>query len=161
MALLETGRKVILINEAVLALPRETLALEEGATVFVAGRSLVQMTLAELTLPDAQMVLTDFRQSASLSALNSTLQAAGGLDRLILAADGDESDAVFSLMCAVLTFRPALRRRRGGRIDLILEDGRAVGSLVEFLQRIGGTLDLDGISTELRICERKVVPAVA
>ncbi|MDP3197423.1 hypothetical protein [Tabrizicola sp.] len=160
MALLETGRKVILINDAVLGLPRETLALDQDARVFVAGRSLVQMTLAELAVPDAQMILTDFRQSASLSALNSTLQAAGGLDRLVLAANGDESETVFSLMCAVLTFRPALRRRRG-RIDLILEDGRAVGSLVEFLQRIGGTLDLDGISTELRISDVRAVPAVA
>ncbi|WP_374429407.1 hypothetical protein [Tabrizicola sp.] len=157
----EAGRNVILINAAVLSLPRETITLDEAATVFVAGRSVVQMTLAELALPDAHMVLTDFSQSASLSALNATLQAAGGLDRLILAADGEESEAVFSLMCAVLTFRPALRRRRGGRIELILEDGRAVPSLVEFLQRIGGTLDLDGIATELRITERRIVPAVA
>lgn len=160
MASLEAGRKVILINDAVLGLPRETLALDQGATVFVAGRSLVQMTLAELAVPDARAILTDFRQSASLSALNSTLQAAGGLDRLILAVDGDDSETVFSLMCAVLTFRSALRRRRG-RIDLILSDGRAVGSLVEFLQRIGGTLDLDGISTELRIREARAVRAVA
>ena len=89
------------------------------------------------------------------------METAGGLDRLVLAADGEESEAVFSLMCAVLTFRPALRRRRGGQIELILEDGRAVGSLVEFLQRLGGTLDLDGISTELRITERRPIPAVA
>lgn len=161
MASLQHGPKVILINDAVLSLPRETLSLDEDATVFVAGRSLVQMTLAELALPEAHVVLTDFSQSASLSALNATLQAAGGLDRLVLAADGEESEAVFSLMCAVLTFRPALRRRRGGQIELILEDGRAVGSLVEFLQRIGGTLDLDGISTELRITERRPIPAVA
>ena len=161
MTSLEAGNKVILINAAVLSLPRETITLDDEATVFVAGRSLVQMTLAELALPQAQMVLTDFSQSASLSALNATLQAAGGLDRLILAADGEESEAVFSLMCAVLTFRPALRRRRGGKIELILEDGRAVPSLVEFLQRIGGTLDLDGISTELRICDRRSIPAVA
>jgi hypothetical protein len=161
MTSLEAGNKVILINAAVLSLPRETITLDDEATVFVAGRSLVQMTLAELALPQAQMVLTDFSQSASLSALNATLQAAGGLDRLILAADGEESEAVFSLMCAVLTFRPALRRRRGGKIELILEDGRAVPSLVEFLQRIGGTLDLDGIETELRITERRIVPAVA
>ncbi|MDZ4087532.1 MAG: hypothetical protein U1E69_12125 [Tabrizicola sp.] len=160
MATVESGRKVILINDAVLALPRETLALDPGARVFVAGRSVVQMTLAELAVPDAQMILTDFRQSASLGALNSTLQAAGGLDRLILAADGDESETVFSIMCAVLTFRSALRRRRG-RIDLILQDGRAVGSLVEFLQRIGGTLDLDGISTELRVSAARAIRAVA
>jgi hypothetical protein len=54
-----------------------------------------------------------------------------------------------------------LRRRRRARIDLILEDGQAVRSMVEFLKRIGGTLDLDGIATELRICERRSLPAVA
>lgn len=161
MTALQTGRDVVLINDAVLGLPRETLSLENGATIFVAGRSLVQMTLAELALPGAQMIWTDFRQSASLGALNATLQAAGGLDRLILAADGAQSEAVFSLMCAVLTFRPALRRRRGGRIDLILEQGQAVGSMVQFLQRIGGTLDMDGITTELRISERRTLPAAA
>ena len=161
MASVTSGQQVILINDAVLNLPRETLALDADAVIFVAGRSLVQMTLAELALPGAQMIWTDFRQSASLSALNATLQAAGGVDRLILAADGAESEAVFSLMCAVLTFRPALRRRRDARIELILEDGQAVGSMVEFLKRIGGTLDLDGISTELRICDRRPVQAVA
>jgi hypothetical protein len=161
MASGERGRSVILINDAVLGLPRETLSLEDGARVFVAGRSLVQMTLAELALPGAQMIWTDFRHSASLSALHATLQSAGGLDRLILAADGAKSEAVFSLMCAVLTFRPALRRRRSARIELILEDGQAVSSMVQFLQRIGGTLDLDGISTELRICDRRSIPAVA
>lgn len=161
MASVESGREVILINDTVLGLPPETLSLNEGAKVFVAGRSLVQMTLAELALPGAQMIWTDFRHSASLAALNAKLQAAGGLNRLILAADGAQSEAVFSLMCAVLTFRSSLRRRRGARIDLILEDGQAVGSMVEFLKRIGGTLDLDGIATELRICERRSLPAVA
>lgn len=154
-------RMVILVNDEVLGLPPEDLGLDDGARVFVAGRSLVQMTLAELALPGAEMIWTDFRQSASLSALHSTLQAAGGLDRLILAADGAKSEAVFSLMCAVLTFRPALRRRRGAKIELILADGQAVTSMVEFLKRIGATLELDGISTELRIYDRRTVPAVA
>lgn len=161
MGLKETGRKVILINDEALSLPPEALSLDEGARVFVAGRSLVQMTLAELALPGAQMIWTDFRQSASLSALHATLQGAGGLDRLILAADGAKSEAVFSLMCAVLTFRPALRRRRDTRIELVLEAGQAVTSMIQFLQRIGGTLDMDGISVELRIRERREVPAAA
>lgn len=161
MASKEAGRNVILINDEALGLPPEALGLDEGARVFVAGRSLVQMTLAELALPGAQMIWTDFRQSASLSALHATLQAAGGLDRLILAADGAKSEAVFSLMCAVLTFRPTLRRRRGSRIELILEAGQAVGSMVQFLQRIGGTLELDGVSVELRIRERRTVRAAA
>lgn len=161
MAPKEAGRKVILINDEVLGLPPEDLALAEGARVFVAGRSLVQLTLAELALPGAQMIWTDFRQSASLSALHATLQGAGGLDRLVLAADGAKSEAVFSLMCAVLTFLPALRRRRGSRIELVLESGQAVTSLVQFLQRIEASLAGDGISVELRIRERRSVRAVA
>lgn len=150
----DLGAKVILINEEALALSPGMLVLDEGARVFVAGRSLVRMTLAELALPGAQMIWTDFRQSASLCALHTTLMGAGGLDRLILAADGAESDAVFSLMCAVLTFRPALRRRRNARIELVLDAGQAVSSMVQFLQRIAVTLELDGISVELKIRER-------
>lgn len=150
----ELGAKVILINDAALGLSPETVALDDGARIIVAGRSLVQMTLAELALPGAQMIWTDFRQSASLCALHTTLMGAGGLDRLILAADGAESEAVFSLMCAVLTFRPSLRRRRNARIELILEAGPAVSSMVQFLQRIAVTLELDGISVELKIRDR-------
>jgi hypothetical protein len=161
MALKEAGRKITLVNDEVLGLPPEALALDDGARVFVAGRSLVQMTLAELALPGAQMIWTDFRQSASLSALHATLQEAGGLDRLVLAADGSKSEAVFSLMCAVLTFLPALRRRRGSRIQLVLEAGQAVDALVQFLKRIQSTLAKDGISVELRIRERPSIRAVA
>ncbi|HLQ18059.1 MAG TPA: hypothetical protein VK146_03685 [Tabrizicola sp.] len=161
MASNKTVRQVILINEDVLGLPPGEFTLEEGARVFVAGRSLVQMTLAELALPGAQMIWTDFRQSASLSALHATLQSAGGLDRLLLAADGAKSEAVFSLMCAVLTFMPALRRRRGSRVEMVLESGQAVGSMVQFLQRIERKLASDGIMIELRIRERRTAPAVA
>ena len=153
--------KVILINDEVLGLPPEDLALEDGARVFVAGRSLVQMTLAERALPGAQMIWTDFRQSASLSALHATLQGAGGLDRLVLAADGEKSEAMFSVMCAVLTFLPTLRSRRGGRIELVVQAGQAVTSLVQFLQRIGASLARDGIAVELRIRERRTLPAAA
>jgi hypothetical protein len=157
----DAEREVILINDVALSLPPEALSLDTAARVFVAGRSLVQMTLAELAIPGAQMIWTDFRQSASLSALHARLQAEGGLDRLVLAADGAQSEAVFSLMCAVLTFRPTLRRRRGARIELILDEGQAVASMVQFLQRLGGTLDLDGIMVELRIRERRSIRAVA
>ena len=155
------GPKNILVNDEVLGLLPEALTLDDGARVFVAGRSFVQMTLAELALPGAEMIWTDFRQSASLSALHATLQAAGGLDRLVLAADGARSEAVFSVMCAVLTFRPALRRRKGARIQLVLEAGQAVDSLVQFLGRIEDTLVRDGISVELRIRERRMVRVVA
>lgn len=41
MASVESGREVILINDTVLGLPPEALSLDEGAKVFVAGRSLV------------------------------------------------------------------------------------------------------------------------
>lgn len=71
-------RMMILMNEEALSLASVTMGLPEGAKVFVAGRSLVQMTLAELALPGAEMIWTDFRQSASLSALHGTVQAAGG-----------------------------------------------------------------------------------
>jgi hypothetical protein len=152
---------IILINDAVLGLPPEDVGLDTGARVFVAGRSLVQMTLAELALPEAHMIWTDFRQSSSLSALHATVQGAGGLDRLVLASDGEKSEGVFSLMCAVLTFLPALRRRRGAQIELVVDAGQAVRSLVEFLQRIGSSLARDGISVELRIRERRAARAVA
>lgn len=161
MSAMEAGRKVILINDDALRLPAGTLELDDGARVYVAGRSLVQLTLAELALPGAEMIWTDFRQSASLCALHATLQAAGGLDRLMLAADADRSEAVFSLMCAVLTFRPALRRRRGARVELILEAGQAVSSMVQFLERIGTTLDMDDVSVELRIRDRRTARAAA
>jgi hypothetical protein len=157
----DEAREVILLNEEVLALPPDTVRFPAAARVFVAGRSLVQMTLAELSLPGAQMIWTDFRQSASLTALHGRLQAAGGLDRLLLAADGEKSEAVFSLMCAILTFRPALRRRRGARIDLVLQAGQAVSSMVQFLERIGGTLDLDGIRVELIVRDRRIAPTAA
>lgn len=148
---------LILMNEEALAL--ETMDLPEGARVFVAGRSLVQMTVAELALPGAEMIWTDFRQSASLSALHTTVQAAGGLDRLVLAGDGGKSEAMFSLMCAVLTFLPALRRRRGSRIELVVGAGPAVLSLVTFLERIEPRLARQGIMVSLRVREERSVRA--
>jgi hypothetical protein len=154
-------RMLILMNEEALSLASETVNLPDGAKVYVAGRSLVQMTLAELALPGAEMIWTDFRQSASLSALHATVQAAGGLDRLVLAGDGHKSEAMFSLMCAVLTFLPALRRRRGSQITLIVSAGPAVASLTTFLRRIEPRLAGQGITVCLRIGEERVVRARA
>lgn len=154
-------RMLILMNEDALSQVSETVSLPEGAKVYVAGRSLVQMTLAELALPGAEMIWTDFRQSASLSALHSTVQAAGGLDRLVLAGDGRKSEAMFSLMCAVLTFLPALRRRRGSQIALVVEEGAAVTSLTAFLERIEPRLASQGITVSLRIREVRPVRARA
>lgn len=157
----ECGQMLVLINEDALGLPPDALDLPDAAQVMVAGRSLVQMTLAELALPGAQMIWTDFRQSASLSALHATLQRAGGLDRLILATDGDKSEAVFSIMCAVLTFLPALRRRPQARVLLMLEGGQAVGSLVEFIRRIEPRIARDGIQVEVQIRDRRRLRTVA
>lgn len=154
-------RMLILMNEEALSLASETMGLPEGSKVFVAGRSLVQMTLAELALPGAEMIWTDFRQSASLSALHTTVQAAGGLDRLVLAGDGRKSEAMFSLMCAVLTFLPALRRRKGARIELLVGAGAAVQSLVTFLKRIEPRLAAQGILVSVSVREERSVGAKA
>jgi hypothetical protein len=152
-------RMMILMNEEALSLASLTVGLPNEAKVFVAGRSLVQMTLAELALPGAEMIWTDFRQSASLSALHATVQAAGGLDRLVLAGDGRKSEAMFSLMCAVLTFLPALRRRRESRIELVVGAGAAVQSLVTFLQRIEPRLARQGISVSVEVRDERTVRA--
>lgn len=154
-------RMLILMNEEALSLASETMGLPEGSKVFVAGRSLVQMTLAELALPGAEMIWTDFRQSASLSALHATVQAEGGLDRLVLAGDGRKSEAMFSLMCAVLTFLPALRRRKGARIELLVGAGAAVQSLVTFLKRIEPRLATQGILVSVSVREERSVGAKA
>lgn len=154
-------RMLILMNEEALSLASLTLDLPKKAKVFVAGRSLVQMTLAELALPGAEMIWTDFRQSASLSALHTTVQAAGGLDRLVLAGDGRKSEAMFSLMCAVLTFLPALRRRRGSKIELVVAAGPAVASLVTFLTRIEPSLAAQGILVSMNLREERSVGAKA
>ena len=161
MTTAKPDRMLILMNEEALSLASETMGLPEGSKVFVAGRSLVQMTLAELALPGAEMIWTDFRQSASLSALHTTVQAAGGLDRLVLAGDGRKSEAMFSLMCAVLTFLPALRRRKGARIELLVGAGAAVQSLVTFMKRIEPRLAAQGILVSVSVREERSVGAKA
>lgn len=157
MKTVKPDRMMILMNEEALSLASVTMGLPDGAKVFVAGRCLVQMTLAELALPGAEMIWTDFRQSASLCALHATVQTAGGLDHLVLAGDGGKSEAMFSLMCAVLTFLPALRRRPGSRIDLVVTSGPALQSLVTFLQRITPRLARQGISAVLQVREARTV----
>jgi hypothetical protein len=152
---------VILINEAALALPMEDMPTPQTAKIIVAGQSLVRMTLAELSIPGAQMIWTDFRQSASLRKLHGAIQELGGLDRMIMAGDGDEAEAMFSLMCAILTFLPALRRNGGGEIVLAVTDGRAVGSLQAFLQGLMPRLARDGVTACLRVHERHEVHRAA
>lgn len=157
----ETDRMIILLNDAALHLPQEVVSLPQGAQIMIAGRSLVRMTLGELAVPGAEMIWTDLRQSASLNALQALVQAAGGLDRLILAADGNQGEAMFSLMCAVLTFRPALLRRPGAQVQLVVEAGEAVPSLVQFIDRIKPRLSTDGVDLALQIVEKRTLRAVA
>ena len=152
---------VILMNEAALALPMDGVPLPEGARIIVAGQSLVRMTLAELAIPGAEMIWTDFRQSASLRRLHGAIQDHGGLDRMVMAADGDESEAMFSLMCAILTFLPALRRNGGGKIVLMVTNGRAVGSLQAFLQGLMPRISREGVTATLQLRERQKVPKAA
>lgn len=145
----------VLVNEAVLRLPPDMFDCLDNAYIMVAGQSSVRMTLAELALPGAQIIFTDFRQSASLCALHAAVQIAGGLDHMVLAADGRQSQEMFSVMCTILTLLPALRGRGGARIQLVVDDGAAVASLVTFLRRICPKLSLDRISVDVRILERR------
>ena len=76
-------RKLVLLNDMALHLKPEAVKPHDAARVIVAGNHLVRMTLAELALPGAEMIWTDFRHSASLGTLHAAVQAAGGLDRLV------------------------------------------------------------------------------
>jgi hypothetical protein len=145
---------VVLMNDAALDLPLDMLPVDGASGVIVAGQSVLRMTLAELSFPGARLVWTDLRQSASLRNLHGTIQALGGLDRLILAADGAEAEAMFSVMCAVLTFLPALRKAERGRIELVVFDGPAVPSLSAFVRQLQPRLDRDGIRLVLRVTGR-------
>lgn len=150
---------VTLLNEEALAfLPAVP---DDGAPgeVIVAGASIVTLTLAELALPGARMIWTDFRQSASLGRLHGHIQSLGGLDRLILGGDGTRSEEMFSLMCAVLSFLPALRQAGRAEIRLLVSDGPAAASLVEFLKPLAPRLHRDGISVTLALHQHS--PALA
>lgn len=157
----DDSRPAVLMNDTALGLPAGTVTLPDDARVQIAGNSLVRMTLAELSLPGAQMIWTDFRQSASLSALHGAIKGKGGLDRLILAGDGAQGEAMFALMCAVLTFLPSLRQRKGARIELIVQNGAAVTALTQFLQRIRPRLSRYGIEVRLSCLDRKTLKAAA
>ncbi|GAB1364182.1 hypothetical protein MASR1M32_34180 [Rhodobacter sp.] len=147
----QTRNPVILINAA--ALPRLSPSRIDttGATIIVAGNGIVDMTLAELALPGAEMIWTDFRQSASLGRLHQEIDAKGGLDHLILAADGCRAESTFSVMCAILSLLPALRRPGRSQVSVTLEDGPAVASLQEFLGRLAPGLRRHGISVGLEV----------
>jgi hypothetical protein len=157
----ETARpSVTLIDAAALSrLPAP--GPEEGpeGIVIVAGSGIVDMVLAGLALPGAQMIWTDFRQSSALGRLHQRIDALGGLDRLVLSADGARAEAVFSMMCAILSLLPALRRPGRAQVTLLLDDGPAVASLQEFLRRLVPRLSRDGISVGLEVTVPPAVPA--
>ena len=94
--------------------------------------------------------------SASLAALQGAVQAAGGLDRLVLAVDGEHGEAVFSAMCAVLTLLPSLRRRQAPEIELICLPGKAATSLVQFTDRIRPQLSGRGVGVSLEMLAEPV-----
>ena len=152
-------RGVVLLNDVALQVLPELIPASEAAHVIVAGRSLVRMTLAELALPGAQMIWTDFRQSASLCALHSAVQDAGGLDRMILSADGERGEEMFALMCAILALLPAMRRTDGASVELIIGEGVGISSLEQFVARIAPKLRAEGIFVELQILTRRLEPA--
>ncbi|NGM45519.1 hypothetical protein G5B31_08220 [Rhodobacter sp. SGA-6-6] len=147
---------VTLINAAAL---RRMPVPASGGILLVAGSGIVDMTLAELALPGAEMIWTDFRQSSALGRLHQRIDALGGLDRLVLSADGERAEAVFSVMCAILSLLPALRRPGRAQVTLLLDDGPAVASLQEFLQRLAPRLRGDGISVGLEVVLPPAVPA--
>lgn len=144
-------RKLVLLNDLALQVKPETVKPGDASRIFVAGSNLVRMTLAELALPGAEMVWTDFRHSASLGALQAAVQAAGGLDRLVLAVDGEHGEAVFTIMCAVLTLLPPLRRRQASEIELICLPGKSATSLVQFVNRIRPQLSARGVGVSLEM----------
>lgn len=153
-------RKVILANEAAIALLTPE-ADPQKAHVIVAGRSLVALTLAQLALPGARVIWADFRQSASVGRLHAGLYRLGGLDRLILAGDGQRADDIFSIIRAILCFLPALRRVGQARISLSVQDGPALVSLQEFLSRLSPCLGDWGVCVDLAIHPRARGAAVA
>lgn len=155
---MQEKRGVVLLNDLALQAMPDLISATEAAHVIIAGRSLVRMTLADLALPGAQMVWTDFRQSASLCALHSVVQGAGGLDRMILAADGARGEEMFALMCAILTLFPAMRRTGKASVRLIIGAGEAVQSLEQFVARIAPKLRAEGISVTLEILARRLEP---
>lgn len=142
---------LILMNDAALGLPPEVAEPVVGARLIVAGASRLRLTLATLALPDADMILTDFGQSASLGALGTRVRALGRLDRLVLAGDGADSAQVFAMMQAVITFLPILKRGRGRGIVLVVRDGPALASLRQFLHRLRPSCDRCGIDLVLRL----------
>lgn len=147
----QTRRPILLINAE--SLPRIDLTKieAEGGTLIVAGSQIVDMTLAELALPGALMIWTDFSQSNSLGRLHAKIDSLGGLDHLILAGDGAKAETMFSLMCAILSLLPALRRPGKAQVSLLLDDGPAVSSLQEFLTGLASRLSRYGISVVMEL----------
>lgn len=147
----QTRHPILLINAEALSRIDLPMIEAEGGTLIVAGNQIVDMTLAELALPGAQMIWTDFRQSSSLGRLHAEIGSLGGLDHLILAGDGAKAEAMFSLMCAILSLLPALRRPGKAQVSLLLDDGPAVAALQEFLTGLAARLNRHGISVVMEL----------
>ncbi|MDQ2067819.1 hypothetical protein Q9295_15690 [Xinfangfangia sp. CPCC 101601] len=151
-------RPVVLINaEALFRIDLERVD-NADAVLLVAGSQIVDMTLAELAVPGAQMIWTDFRQSSSLGRLHQEIDALGGLDQMVLAGDGARAEVVFSMMCALLSLLPALRRPRQAQVTLMLDDGPAVANLQEFLTRLSPGLAQHGILVTLELSAPQMQP---
>ena len=131
---------VILMNDAALPLAPGLVPPGLDAQVVVAGPSMLRLALAEAALPGAQVICADFGQSASRAALEEKLRRMGRLDRLVLAGDGADAAAMFTLMRTIVTFLPALRRG-GGSVHLTVSRGEALDSLRLFLRRVQPTPD--------------------
>lgn len=150
------GATVILMNDAALSLISGREMALEPSTVIVVGTSAVRMALAEVAFPDAQLICADPGQSAALAMLDEKLRALGRLDRLVLAGDGADSAAMFSLMRMVVTFLPSLRCGTDSSIDLAIQPGPAVAALRQFLRRMQPTLDENRIAVRLTVATAPV-----
>jgi hypothetical protein len=142
---------IILTNAAALSLSPDFLGPGAGVRLVLAGPSRLQLIMAAAAAPEAEVVLTDFGQSASLAALAARLRDMGGLDRLVLAGDGSDSAEIFSMMQTIVSVLPVLRRGQDGRIVLSVTAGPAVAALSEFLKRLVPTLARHGIALDVRV----------
>lgn len=131
--------KLLLLNDAALGLPPACTAVAPGETALVAGPSRVRLALAELALPGIIPIWTDFRRSASLTALLANVRTEGVLRRLVLAANGENAEDVFAVMRTILTFLPSLRKTPEAEVRLFVSDGPAKASLTAFLRRFSET----------------------
>jgi hypothetical protein len=144
-----TDQTVTLVNDAALSLLSKGDMALEATQLIVVGTSPVRMALAEVAFPDAAVICADLGQSAALAKLDEKVRAFGRLDRLVLAADGADSAAIFTLMRVIVTFVPALRDGPNSSIHLEIEPGSSVVALRQFLRRMQPTMERHSIAVTL------------